>query len=211
MGNLQDGILIEWLKPVSQRDYNNLVEGVDFIVLNYNKPCPVTDGSPIDFTGAPNAENLEWLIKSIGNRAGVDYRLYVENIATRPTNIPDPEYPNYHQWIIEYNNIRRTNAEIIDAIRQMEAAANLSVQTEADKNKISMIAPAVNAALAQNLPLTEGQQAVYDRMIEVANKAEMNAANAKDLISIVEAGGIPDIDSGWEYDNITAQGYPFNA
>ena len=210
MNNLENGILIEWLKPVSERNYDNLVDGVDFIVLNYNKPCPNADGSPIDFTGVPNAENLEWLIKSTGNRAGVDYRLYMENIANHPTATADPDYPNYHQYVTEYANVRRTNAELIDAIRQMEATANLSVQTEAEKNKISMMAPAVNAALAQNLPLTDSQQAVYNRMIEIANKADQNAANAASLIAIVETGGIPDIDSGWEFDNITAQGYPFN-
>lgn len=211
MSNLQNGILIQWLKPVTERDYNNLVEDIDFRVLNHNKPCPNSDGSPIDFTGVPDAENLEWLIKSTGNRAGVDFRLYMENIASHPTAISDPDYPSYHQYVTEYGNVRRSNAEIIAAIRQMEATANLSVQTEAEKNKIAMMSPAVNAALAQNLPLTESQQAVYNRMIEIANKADRNASNAASLIAIVEAGGIPDLDSGWEYDNITAQGYPFNA
>lgn len=211
MNNLQDGILIEWLKPVSERDYNNLVEGVDFIILNYNKPCPRMDGALIDFTGVPNAENLEWLIKSMGNRAGVDFRLYMENIASRPTQTADADYQNYHQYITEYGNVRRTNDELIAAIRQMEATANLSVQSESEKNKIAMMAPAVNAALAQNLHLTDSQQVVYNRMIEIANKADQNAANAKSLIDIVNAGGIPDIDSGWEYDNVSPQGYPFNA
>lgn len=211
MNNLANGILIQWLKPVAERDYNNLVEGVDFVVLNYNKPCPRSDGQPIDFTGVPNAENLEWLIKATGNRAGVDFRLYMENIASRPTTTTDPDYSNYHQWITEYGNVRRSNTELTAAIRQMEATANLSIQSESEKNKIAMMAPAVNAALAQNLTLTDSQQAVYNRMIEIANKADQNAANAASLIAIVDVGGIPDIDSGWEYDNITAQGYPFNA
>ena len=211
MNNLQDGILIEWLKPVTERDYANLVEGVDFIVLNHNKPCPRLDGGAIDFTGVPNAENLEWLIKSTGNRAGVDFRLYMENLASRPTQRSDSDYPNYHQWITEFGNVRRPNSEIIASIRQMEANANLSIQSESEKNKIAMMAPAVNAALAQNLTLTDSQQAVYNRMIEIANKADQNAANAANLIDIVQDGGTPDIDSGWEYDNISPQGYPFNA
>ena len=54
-------------------------------------------------------------------------------------------------------------------------------------------------------------QAVADRLTEVANKANQNAANAESLIAIVNCGGIPDIDSGWEYDNISPQGFPFNA
>lgn len=211
MTNLQEGILIEWLKPASERDYNNLVEGIDFKVLNYNAPCSRTDGQPIDFTGAPNAENLEWLVKINGVRAGVDYRLYMENVASRPTQNSDTEYPNYHQWITEYANVRRSNAEIIASIRQMESQANLSVQGEADKNKMAMMSPAVFMAQAQNIPLTPDLQEVADRLIEVANKANINAKNAQDLIAIVEAGGMPDIDSGWEYDNITPKGFPFNA
>lgn len=212
MNNLQDGILIEWIKPVSERDYSNLVEGVDFIVLNHNKPCPVADGSPINFSGVPNAENLEWLIKATGNRAGVDFRLYMENIASRPTQISDPDYPNYHQYVTEFGNVRRPNAEIIAAIRQMEKQANTSILAEGDATKLNMMQAAVtNAYRLGQVPLTPDLQEVEDRLLEVANKANQNARNAADLIAVVEAGGIPDIDSGWEFDNITPKGFPFNA
>lgn len=211
MSDLQYGITIFWLKPLAERDYNNLVENVDFIIFNPNKPCPVTDGEPVIFIGVPDAENYEWLIKSTAQRVGVDFRLYVENQASRPTNLSDTDYPNYHMYVTEFANVRRLDAELIAAIRQMESTANLAVQGEAEKNKIAMMSPAVLAALSQNLPLTEAQQNVYNRMIEVSNKADQNAANAASMISVVEAGGIPDLDSGWEYDYITPQGYPFNA
>ena len=212
MSNLNDGILIKWLKPVNERDYNNLVEGVDFVVLNYNKQCPRIDGLPVDFTGAEDAENLEWLIKVTGNRAGVDLRLYMENIASRPTQTSDPDYPNYHQYITEFGNVRRTNAEIIAAIRQMEKQANTSILAEGDATKLNMMQAAVtNAYRLGQVPLAPDLQEVEDRLLEVANKANQNARNAADLIALVEAGGIPDIDSGWEYDNITPKGFPFNA
>ena len=212
MSNLQDGILIEWLKPVSERDYNNLVEGVDFVVLNYNKPCPNSDGSPISFAGVPNAENLEWLIKSTATRVGVDFRLYMENIASRPTQTSDPDYPNYHQWITEFGNVRRTNEEIIAAIRQMEKQANTSILAEGDATKLNMMQASVTNAYRLGLvPLAPDLQEIEDRLLEVANKANQNARNAADLIAIVEAGGIPNLDSGWEYDNITPKGFPFNA
>lgn len=210
MTNLSKGILIFWLKPKTEIDYNNLVEGIDFEVRNPNAPCPETGGAPISFAGVPDADRYEWLVKPDAVHAGVDYRLYKENEAKRPTNVPCDDYPNYNVYITEYTPVRRDNVELIAAIRQMESQANLAVQGEADKNKMSMMSPAVYMAQAQNLPLTPDLQAVADRLIEVANKANQNAANAASLIAVVEAGGIPDLDSGWEYDNITPQGFPFN-
>ena len=209
MTDLSKGILIYWL--VAERNYETAVEGIDYEVRNPNAACPNTDGSPVDFTGAPGAENYEWLLKPDGVHVGVDYRLYKENIAQRPTQIKDVEYSNYSIYLTEYGVVRRSNDELIAAIRQMESTANLAVQGEADKNKMAMMSPAVYMAQAQNLPLTTDLQTVADRLIEVANKANQNAANAQSLISVVTAGGIPDIDSGWEYDNITPQGFPFNS
>lgn len=211
MTNLSKGILIFWLKPKTEIDYNNLVEGIDFEVRNPNAPCPETGGAPISFAGVPNADRYEWLVKPDAVHAGVDYRLYKENEAKRPTNVPCEDYPNYNVYITEYTPVRRDNVELIAAIRQMESQANLAVQGEADKNKMAMMSPAVYMAQAQNLTLTPDLQAVADRLTEVANKANQNAANAASLIAVVEAGGIPDLDSGWEYDNITPQGFPFNA
>lgn len=211
MTNLSKGILIFWLKPKTEIDYNNLVEGIDFEVRNPNAPCPETGGAPISFAGVPNADRYEWLVKPDAVHAGVDYRLYKENEAKRPTNVPCDDYPNYNVYITEYTPVRRDNVELIAAIRQMESQANLAVQGEADKNKMAMMSPAVYMAQAQNLTLTPDLQAVADRLTEVANKANQNAANAASLIAVVEAGGIPDLDSGWEYDNITPQGFPFNS
>ena len=211
MTDLSKGILIFWLKEKTEIDYNNLAEGVDFKVINPNAPCSQTGGAPISFAGVPDADRYEWLVKPDAIHVGVDYRLYKENEAKRPTNVPCEDYPNYNVYITEYTPVRRDNVELIAAVRQMESQANLAVQGEADKNKMAMMSPAVYMAQAQNLPLTPDLQTVADRLTEVANKANQNAANAASLIAVVEAGGIPDLDSGWEYDNITPQGFPFNA
>jgi len=212
MTDLSKGILIYWLNPIDERDYNNLVEGIDYEIRNPNMACPNTDGSPVNFSGAPGAENYEWLLRPDGVRVGVDYRIYKENEAKRPTQIKDEEYPNYSIFITEYGVVRRDDAEIIAAIRQMESAANSSVLSEGEQNKLTMMQAAVNRAYnLKLLPLTQDLQTVEDRLIEVANKANQNARNASDLIDIVNSGGIPNLDSGWEYDNITAQGFPFNS
>lgn len=202
-----NGILIFWNKP--ERDYNNLQEG-DFTVLNYNKPCPVTDGSPVTFTGVENADRYEWLVKQQGETVeGIDYDLFTQNTVSRPTATKHAEFVNYNVWLTEVQNVRRTSEELIQVIRDRENEANSSVLNESERNKLQMIAPAVNAKLASGLALNAQEQAVYNRMLEVSNKAMLNASNAANLISIVNAGGTPDIKSGWEYDNISDQGFPF--
>lgn len=212
MTNLSKGIIIHWLKPKASRDYANLIEGVDFKVINPLIACPATGGEPVSFAGVPDAENYEWLVKPDGIHVGVDYRLYIENEAKRPTDTPCVDYPNYNVYITEYGIVRRSNLEIIAAIRQMEKQANTAVLAEADATKLTMMQSAVNKAYSMGLiPLTPDLQAVEDRLLEVSNKANQNAANAASLIAVVEAGGIPDLDSGWEFDHITPKGFPFNA
>ena len=203
------GVLIKWTKPVEERDYNNLQPG-DFVILNHNVVCSVTDGSLIDFTGAPQAELYEWLLKSTAQRVeGIDYNIFTESIISRPTNTKDSELVNYNLWLTEYQTVRRTNEELIQVIRDKENEANTAVLNEAERNKLNMLSPALNAKLSANLPLNETEHKVYTRMQEVAEKAMINASNAASLIAIVTEGGTPDINSGWEYDNITQCGYPF--
>lgn len=198
------GVLLHWLVPASERDYNNL-KATDFEVLDYNRVCSRVDGMPIDFSGAPDAENMEWLLIKEGERVNPDYSLYVENVIARPTNTKDEELINYNLWLIEYNIVRRSNEEIITAIKEYERQANLSVQSESDKTKTDMVYPSVLMAMASNTPLTEEQLAVKNRVTEIANRATMNAANAKALIELVLTGVTPDIKIGWQYDNISAQ------
>ena len=59
MTNLSKGIIIHWLKPKASRDYANLIEGVDFKVINPLIACPSTGGESVSFTGVPDAENYE--------------------------------------------------------------------------------------------------------------------------------------------------------
>jgi len=211
MTDLNKGILIFWLKQKTEIDYDNLVEDIDYKVINPNSQCPQTGGAPISFTGVPDADRYEWLVKPDGVHVGVDYRLYKENEAKRPTNVACDDYPNYNVFITEYGIVRRSNMELIAAIRQMESQANSSVLSEGESNKLTMMQAAVNKAYNSGMPLTPDLQTVENRLLEVANKANQNAANAASLIAVVESGGIPDLDSGWEYDNITPQGFPFNA
>jgi hypothetical protein len=204
------GIRIEWQIPSNQRDYSNLKD-TDFVVLNYNAICPRVDGLPIDFSGAPNAENLEWLMYAEGERlTDYDFRIFIENQSQRPTNEKDTEFVNYNKFLTTYSVTKRPIADIIAAIRQLENEANLAIQNEGEKAKMAMLIPAVTTKLASGTTLNAAETAVYNRMLEVAEKAFQNAANADLLIELAKVGANLDLDSGWIYDNITPQGYPFS-
>lgn len=209
LARLQNGVTIEWLKPLSERDYNNLVENVDFIYINQNKPCSRDDGEPMDFSGMENANMLEWLIKEVGNTTSPDFRIYAENIVSRPTNIKDTDWPNYNKFVIEYSRVRLSNDQIIASIRNMEAQANAKVLAEGESAKAQMLSHDIYEAIANKQALTDDQQAVYNRLAQMNAIGLQNATNADSLIAVVNAGGTPDLDSGWITDTITSQGYPF--
>lgn len=199
------GVIVEWLKPIAERDYDNLVEGVDFIIINPSRICPRADGLPVQFDNP----KMEWLLRADGESISPDYNIYYETIVSRPTNTKDTELTNYNLFLNERVLVRRTNEEIVAVIRDKENEANNSVLGEAERNKLAMLAPAINVKLSSGIPLNTQETAVRNRMIEVAEKAMLNASNAASLISLVEAGNTPDVTQGWEYDNITNVGYPF--
>lgn len=199
------GVIVEWLKPIAERDYDNLVEGVDFIIINPSRICPRADGLPVQFDNP----KMEWLLRADGESISPDYNIYYETIVSRPTNTKDTELTNYNLFLNERVLVRRTNEEIVAVIRDKENDANNSVLGEAERNKLAMLAPSINVKFSSGIPLNTQETAVRNRMIEVAEKAMINASNAASLIAQVEAGNTPDIMQGWEYDNITNVGYPF--
>lgn len=206
---LKQGVKIEWLKPLAERNYDNLVENVDFIYLNQNMPCTRGDGEPMDFSGMVNAENMEWLIKEIGKPAELDYRQYAENIASRPTNIPDIDFPNYNKFVVSYDKVRLPKESIITAIRKLESEANAMVMAEGESVKAQMLSHDVYDKRATGELLTPEEQSIFDRLKQMNAIGLVNATNAESLIAIVNEGGTPNIDEGWMKDSIVSVGYPF--
>ena len=204
---LQHGVTIEWLKPVNERNYDNLVQNVDFIYVNQNKPCTRDDGDPVDFSGIVNGENMEWLIRKTGTPAGVDFRLYAENIVERPTNEKDVDWPNYNVFKSDYVKVKLSNDEIISSIRNMESDANAKVLAEAESIKANMLSHNVYDSIAKGDDMTEDP--TYKRLKQINDIGLQNAANAESLIAVVNAGGMPNIDSNWITDTIVAVGSPY--
>jgi len=200
------GKSIKWLKPLAERNYDNLVENVDFIILKNIHVCPVPDGAVILF----EEPGCEWLLIKENQIPDIDYEFYRLNQVSRPTNIKDSELTNYNIWKIEYQIIRLEVDEIIANIKQHENAANIAIECECDKTKTDMKLGGVLIALANKIPLTLEQEAVYQRNIERDNLVSMNADNARILIEQVKLGNTPDVTTGWHTDSITAQFHFYN-
>ena len=189
-----------------------LIEG-DYAIKNPAHQCPTTDGSyPV---GMPENWYLLGVYRGQQNPE-FDNRILVENQFTRPVFEPHPEFPDYFQYRTDFSLVERTLDELISTIKQMEREANLSIQSEADKAKMEMFIPAVSAKYGVQ-PLTDAEQNVYTRMLELADKGAQNAANAARLISIAKNNADPtktkqtfDVSVGWTYDAITLLGSPFD-
>lgn len=207
------GVLIKWLVDKSQVDYANLFENRDYIVINPSKVCPVTDGSIVSFsTDVADSDKLEWMLRRSTVSSNPDFDIYYENYVQRPTSVYDDEFPNYRVFLNDIVLVRKSNDEIIAAIRQKEAEANASVIGEAGSDKLNVLYAGVVAKLLAGSSLTslsECEQNVYNRQVEVSAKVTANAANARMLITSVNNNATPNISEGWEYDNISDCGTPF--
>ena len=200
-----NGVNIEWLKPKSEIDLNNPIEGVDFIVRNPNKPYSRIDGQPVEFIGYPN---YEWLTKVYAPAPDVDNRFFVVLVKNYPSQIPDVTNPLIMTYTQKYDVERRDNESIITSIRQEEQAANNALYLESDYKTMNVLCADYSAVVSEGNAPSQEQTNARLRVADVSSKVLLNAANATALIDAVTQGLTPDITQGWEKDNIVPA-YPF--
>lgn len=201
------GVIIEWLKPKTSIDYNNLVEGTDYRIINPNNEYPRSDGEPVEFIGFPN---YEWLKRVYTPQPNYDPRLYVLQVSEKPTNVKDTIYPKINTFVQSYQVIERSKADIIASIRLEQQMADGSLYQECDINKLSVLMLGYNTSIAKGLTPSEAQVNAYNRQQYIELKIQQNAANADTLIEAINNGQMVDISSGWENDNVPAGGFPFS-
>lgn len=203
--NLQ-GKLIQWLRPKSEIDFND-VQPTDWKFIS-NMPCPIIDGSVIPDLG----NNMEWLANEQGVQPlNYDSRLFVLNYDSRPTNTPHSQFPNYMRFFTAYELKHRTVEEITESIIQEEKMANTALDTQADVATMNTFAFGYIAAKQEGLEPTEAQTNAYNRQAYVQLKKTQNAANRIELIRQLNLGNYNiDISAGWENNHITEGGFPFS-
>lgn len=203
--NLQ-GVLIQWLKPKTEIDFND-VKSTDWKFITAMQ-CPIVDGSALPDLG----DNYEW----VANEQGVqpinyDSRLYVLVNDSRPSNTAHSVFPNYNTFYTSYALEHRSIEDVTASIIQEEKMANNALDAEADVSTMNTFVLGKLDAFTNGLAPVEAQINASNRLVYVQQKKAQNASNRIELIHQLTLGNYNiDISSGWERDNITVGGFPFS-
>jgi len=203
--NLQ-GILIQWLRPKTEIDFQNVLS-TDWMFIK-NMTCPRMDGGLLGDLG----NNMEWLAIEDGIQPlDYDSRLLILVEDARPTNTPHSDFPNYKRFYKQYALQNRTVAEVSESIIQEENAANNALDSEADVATMNTFALGFLIAKQGGNTPTSKQINAVSMLEDIQVKKSKNGSNRAMLIEQVKHGNFNiDISSGWERDNIPTLGEPFN-
>jgi len=111
---------------------------------------------------------------------------------------PHPVYPQHKAYNHTFKLVKRSNAEIIVFIENAEIAANNLLNSEAQhKDSFVFMMSSINKR-AQGYALTEMEQESANKLDLLVVKLAKNASEKANKIALLEAGLIPEIETGWE-------------
>jgi len=176
-----------------------LIRKSDSSILKYDAVYP--NSNPLKNISGLDLD-LEYLAKyAPENKPTFDTRLYNLQI-NREQGTGDnefhPTYPNLRQWRITYELIQKSDDEIKEAITDEEEIANNSVFPNKKQLKNIVLALAILNRKINGVNLIQRELDMLDNIHAKAMKIWLNEQNADEKIAIVDAGGIPNLDDGWE-------------
>ena len=206
---------IKILWKVTPRNYANPIGGVDYQILASNLSMPSADPQFDPTLANPEEELL--IMATINNNSTPDMRVYrtVQNIA--PTNQKNSFFVKVNEFQTTTNYVFKSLDELISSINQREIEANTKVRLESNFDKLSMVNSPIMAKFG-TVTLTDVEQKIYDRTMEVQARTIANDENARRLIEVSKYNDTAsegshqafDINSGWQEDGITLLDIPFN-
>lgn len=199
------GTIVEWLKPKSEINFEAPIENVDYKIILRNNVYPNSDGSAVVYENLPN---YEWLLQVDPQYPPYEQRLEILLVSDYPTQTPCEDGSPINVFSKRFGFERRPLEDIIKSIRLEQESANNALCKEAEFNTMTVLCNGWNAAVAQGNTPSQEQQNAHDRNEYLQVKILENASNATDLIEAVSACLSPDLNSGWERDNIVPA-YPF--
>jgi len=111
---------------------------------------------------------------------------------------PHPIYPEHKAYNHTFQLVKRPNEEIIVFIENAEKEANNLLNSEAQhKDSFVFMMSSINKR-AQGFALTEMEQESANQLDGLVVKLAKNSSEKANKIAIVEAGLIPEIETGWE-------------
>lgn len=212
-------IKILWNIPFSERDYagihGGIVGGRDWQASSTSFNFPSSDPQFDPTLANPMEEML--IMTDVVTQSPPDMRVYQAKIFVTPTNVKNSTFVKVNEYQSQTRYIFKSLPELIAAINQREIEANTKVRLESNFDKLSMVNAPIMSKFGK-VTLTDVEQKIYDRTMEVQARAIANDENARRLMTIaefndshpVEEHQVFDINSGWQEDGITPLDIPFN-
>jgi len=143
--------------------------------------------------------DLEWLVKYEPFLVpDYDSRIYVLNRHEEVTTESHPDYPHLNVYKITYSTTKRTTEEIETSIVNAENNANEQVIPYTKQLKLLALSVGVLFRNIEGMELTVKEQAVKNKMMQVAVNVWKNDAKVREKIQQLSEGIEPNIDEGWE-------------
>jgi len=212
-------IKILWKVPVSERDYaginGGIVGGRDWQVASTSFNFPSSDPNFDPTLANPMEEML--IMTDVVMQSPPEPRVYKAEMYVTPTNVKNSTFTKVNEYQTQTRYVFKSLLDLVAAINQREDEANIKVRLESKFDKVSMVSQPIVSKYG-TVTLTEIEQKIYDRVMEVQARAIANDENSRRLMTIaefndshpVEEHQVFDINSGWQEDGITPLDIPFN-
>ncbi len=152
------------------------------------KPVELPDGYQwkllVHSVKPPYDSNLESLISSEEN-----------------TDDPHPDYPDFKKVIQNYVVERKSDNEIIQAIESLKQSANgqlIKTQGQVEELQYLTLYALIRLQMGQSVP--PSANAIRLKVEDIAQMIIENGVNAESLITEINNGESPDINTGWIYE-----------
>ena len=109
-----------------------------------------------------------------------------------------PIYTNMPQFLITYDTERRANDEIFISVDNAMKNANISVMPPEQQLECISLSQAALIKRVEGMTITSAEQESINNLIEKCVKLRHNFDYAVQLKLLIEQGGTPDIDTGWQ-------------
>lgn len=142
--------------------------------------------------------DLEWLVKYTPFiQPDYDSRIFILQTTESITTQPHPDYPHLNQYQITFSTVKRTAAEITEAIVNAENDANNKVFPYMKQLKVLALGLGVLFRRVEGMTLTAKETAIKNKCLTIAQNVWKNHDALTAKVNTVNAGLEPQIDEGW--------------
>ena len=142
--------------------------------------------------------DLEWKLLVDSEKPVYDANLERLEMTEDNTDDPHPDYPHLKCVIANYVAERKTDNEIIQSIENLKQSANQTIiyaQGQSEELQYLTLYALIRLAKGQSVPPAANVIALT--VEDIAQKIIANGVNAENLITQINNGESPDINTGW--------------